>query len=63
MKKICAWCEHEGRPTVVPEADGGDDRPVNYGICDSHSARLVAQLHKYYPPRRRKADFPQTLSA
>ena len=59
MTTICAWCEHEGRPTLVP--DNGTE--VTYGICDAHSARLVAQLHKYYPPPQRAADVPETLSA
>ena len=60
MTTICAWCEHEGRPAVVPERDATD---VTYGICDAHSARLVEQLHKYYPPRRPAANVPDTLRA
>ena len=60
MTTICAWCEHEGRPTPVPD---GDETPVSYSICAAHSERLVAQLHKYYPPRRPAADFPETLTA
>ena len=62
MKTICAWCEHEGRSTAQEPASGRD-RPVRYGICDTHSDRLIAQLHKYYPPQRRQTDFPETLSA
>lgn len=59
MTTICAWCEHERGPVAVPD----DAADVSYGICDAHSARLVAQLHKYYPPRRPTANVPDTLSA
>ena len=63
MRLICAWCEHEGGPSTVRETGPADELTVGYGICDAHSARLVAQLHKYYPPRRPAEDFPEALSA
>jgi hypothetical protein len=60
MTRICAWCEHEGLSAAVPDTDAAN---VTYAICDAHAARLVAQLHKYYPPRRPIANVPETLSA
>lgn len=49
MKTICAWCEHEGQTVVLAEGPA-DDLRVEYSICDRHTARLVNQLHKYFPP-------------
>lgn len=60
---ICAWCEHE-KPS--PAAGQGDDAKTSspvYGICTMHAARLVEQLHKYYPPRTRRADRPEASAA
>ena len=36
MKVICAWCEHEGRPSFIGErAPLFDERPT-HGICRTH---------------------------
>jgi hypothetical protein len=47
---ICAWCEHEGKTVVLAEREPVDDLRFEYAICDRHTARLVARLHKYFPP-------------
>lgn len=50
MKTVCAWCELEGRETILGRVDQIDPTAVRYGICADHAARLVAKLHQYYPP-------------
>ncbi len=55
MDTVCAWCEHEGKPVAATGQ--------RYGICDEHTARLVAQLHKYYPPRAATTDAGDELEA
>ncbi|MBI2206498.1 MAG: hypothetical protein HYU41_21910 [Candidatus Rokubacteria bacterium] len=63
MKTICAWCEHEGRRVTVAAGDQPDDLTISYGICDQHTARLVSQLHRYFPPRKPAPNVPDTLTA
>jgi hypothetical protein len=52
VKTICAWCEHEGKTVVVAECEPADDPTVRYGICETHTSKLVSQLHKYSRPAR-----------
>lgn len=43
MKVVCAWCEREGKPSLLREEEprGGG---VTHGICDDHVQRLRAEL-------------------
>ena len=63
MKTVCAWCEHEGRHVVIGDVGDSGDLTFRYGICEQHTARLVSQLHRYFPPRKPAANVPDTLSA
>jgi len=44
MKVICAWCEQEGKETLIGEA-GLYDRPMtSHGICEAHKKVLLTQI-------------------
>lgn len=46
MRVICAWCEQEGKETLIGEV-GLYDRPVtSHGICDDHKKAMLKQLRK-----------------
>ena len=49
MKVVCAWCEREGKPSLLREEEprGGG---VTHGICDDHVQRLRAELRTRRPP-------------
>jgi hypothetical protein len=52
VKTICAWCEHEGKTVVLAEREPADDLTVRYAICETHTSKLVSQLHKCSRPAR-----------
>ena len=44
MKVICAWCEQEGKETLIGEV-GLYDRPMtSHGICDDHEKVILKQI-------------------
>src|SRR5574341_67861 len=46
MKVICAWCEQEGKETLIGEV-GLYDRPMtSHGICDDHEKVMLKQIGK-----------------
>lgn len=49
MKVVCAWCEKQGRPSLLREVEprGGG---VSHGICDDHVQLLLAELPTGRPP-------------
>ena len=49
MKVVCAWCERQGRPSLLREKEprGGG---VTHGICDDHIQLLLAELGTRRPP-------------
>jgi hypothetical protein len=44
MRVLCAWCEREGRPALLREDPPFDDPLPTHGVCDEHSAHLMAAL-------------------
>jgi len=58
MLTLCAWCEKEGRRTVLHEGD--EHGPISHGICPEHEQKMLElamklpQLKRGKNPRRRK---------
>ena len=58
MKVICAWCENEGRETLIGEISLFDIEMTSHGICLDHQQVLLRQIHelkrKEHPRFRRQ---------
>jgi len=58
MLTLCAWCEKEGRRTVIHEGD--PHGPISHGICAPHEQKMLEQVvnlpqfKRDKNPRRRK---------
>ena len=46
MKVICAWCEREGRQTLIGEAELYDRKMTSHGICRNHKKVLLKQFQQ-----------------
>ena len=46
MKVICAWCEREGRQTLIGEAALFDRKMTSHGICRNHKNALLKQFQQ-----------------
>jgi hypothetical protein len=44
MKVACAWCQHEGRPSILGERAPLDDPAETHGICRRHTLDLLARM-------------------
>ncbi len=44
MKVICAWCENEGRETLIGELGLFDIEVISHGICLDHEQVLLRQV-------------------
>jgi hypothetical protein len=57
MRVICAWCENEGRETLIGEIGLYDLDMTSHGICLDHEKVLLQQIdqlkHKQSPRLRR----------
>jgi hypothetical protein len=57
MKVICAWCENEGKETLIGEIGLYDLDMTSHGICLDHEKVLLQQIHglkvKQHPRLRR----------
>jgi hypothetical protein len=57
MKVICAWCENEGKETLIGEMGLYDLHMTSHGICLDHEKVLLGQIHdstlKQHPRLRR----------
>lgn len=58
MKVVCAWCQAEGKETVMK--DGESDGPLSHGICEMHQEKMLQEINVGKPkkaaanPKRRK---------
>jgi hypothetical protein len=43
MQVHCAWCEQEGRPSLMRTAEGAG---VSHGICPEHAAALRREIQR-----------------
>jgi hypothetical protein len=65
MKVICAWCENEGRETLIGEISLFDMDVTSHGICLDHEEVLLSQIHdlkRKEHPRLRRPRRPRTPS-
>ena len=46
MKVICAWCEREGRQTLIDEVELYDRKMTSHGICRNHQKVLLKQIQQ-----------------
>jgi hypothetical protein len=46
MKVICAWCEQEGKETLIGEVGLYGRGMTSHGICDDHKKVLLTQIRK-----------------
>jgi hypothetical protein len=57
MKVICAWCENEGRETLIGDISLFDMEMTSHGICLDHEEVLLGQInaskHNEHPRLRR----------
>jgi hypothetical protein len=44
MKVICAWCEKEGRQTLIGEVELYDRQMTSHGICRDHKKVMLRQI-------------------
>ena len=57
MKVVCAWCEQEGKETLIGEIGLYDRAMTSNGICDDHEKALLTKIRKQrnkQNPRRRR---------
>ena len=63
MKVICAWCENEGKETLIGEIGLFDIEVTSHGICLDHEKvllRQIAELKMKQNPRLRRPRRPRT---
>jgi hypothetical protein len=46
MKVICAWCEQEGRRTLIAEVELYDRKMTSHGICRHHKKVVLKQIQQ-----------------
>lgn len=46
MKVICAWCEDEGKETLIGEIGLYDWQVTSHGICIDHEKVLLRQIEE-----------------
>jgi hypothetical protein len=44
MKVVCAWCENEGKETLIGEIGLYDWQITSHGICDDHEKVILQQI-------------------
>jgi hypothetical protein len=50
MTVVCAWCQHQGRTTVLREKEPFDRPVVTHGICDEHARAFLAEVGETRTP-------------
>ncbi len=51
MTVVCAWCERQGRTTVLREKEPFDRPMISHGICEEHVRAFLAELREVRTPR------------
>jgi hypothetical protein len=44
MRVICAWCEEEGKHTLLGKVGGSDSPTTSHGICHDHHTAMMVKL-------------------
>lgn len=47
MKVICAWCEKEGKPSLIGEKEPLDDEMESHGLCPEHRKQVEDELARH----------------
>ncbi|MBI4537685.1 MAG: hypothetical protein HY712_06985 [candidate division NC10 bacterium] len=58
MKVVCAYCEREGRPSVIAEKDPIDDPTLTHGICPEHLRQLREEIAAWHASRKPAPTIP-----
>jgi hypothetical protein len=53
MRIVCAWCESEGRPSILGEKAPLDSEHATHTICGPHLDILKRELQTRTDPDRR----------
>jgi hypothetical protein len=51
MTVVCAWCQRQGRTTVLREKEPFDRPIVTHGICEEHTRAFLIELREAKTPR------------
>lgn len=65
MKVVCAWCEREGKETLIGEIGLYDWEVTSHGICLDHEQvvlRQIRELKVKQKPRLRRQRHPRAKS-
>ena len=65
MKVVCAWCENEGKETLIGEIGLYDWQVTSHGICIDHEKVMLSQIEELrikQNPRLRRPRRPRTSS-
>jgi wyosine [tRNA(Phe)-imidazoG37] synthetase (radical SAM superfamily) len=46
MTVVCAWCQRQGRTTVLREKEPLDWAVVSHGICEEHAKTFLAEVRE-----------------
>ena len=46
MRFLCAWCQAEGKETVLREDEGDDPTVISHGICEPHQQKMLGEIGK-----------------
>jgi hypothetical protein len=50
MTVVCAWCQHQGRLTVLREKEPLDYPVISHGICEEHAVAFLAEIRAQRAP-------------
>ena len=65
MKVVCAWCENEGKETLIGEVSLYDWEMTSHGICLDHEQVVLRQIREMkilQNPRLRRQRYPRAKS-
>jgi len=65
MKVVCAWCENEGKETLIGEIGLYDWQVTSHGICIDHEKVMLRQIQELrikQNPRLRRPRRPRASS-
>lgn len=65
MKVVCAWCENEGKETLIGEIGLYDWQVTSHGICLDHEKVMLRQIEELrikQNPRLRRPRRPRISS-
>ncbi len=51
MKVVCAYCERDGRPSVIAEKPPYDNPALTHGICPHHLRLLREEIAAWQATR------------